>query len=89
MAHRRSVHSSGRRASRAPEPSATERLGVQIRRARLAAGLTQKALAERLQKSPGWVAAVEKGRRRIYINELPRIADALGIDLRELLTRAL
>jgi transcriptional regulator with XRE-family HTH domain len=89
MAHRRKARVLGRRAPRAHEPSATNRLAAQIRSARLAAGLTQRALAERLGKSLSWVAAAEKGRRRIFINDLPRIADALGMELRELLRRAL
>ena len=89
MAHRRNAHGGGGGASRAREPSATDRLAAQIRKSRLAAGLTQRALAERLGKSSSWVAAAEKGRRRIFINELPRIADALGMDLLELLKRAL
>lgn len=89
MAHRRNAQGGGRGASSAHEPSATNRFAAQIRSARLAAGLTQSALAERLGKSSSWVAAAEKGRRRIFINDLPGIADALGIDLRELLRRAL
>jgi transcriptional regulator with XRE-family HTH domain len=89
MAHRRNVRGGAGGARRGREPNATERLGAQIRNARLAAGLTQRALAMRLGKSPGWVAAAEKGRRRIFINEISRIADALGMDLRELLNRSL
>lgn len=89
MAHRRSVHSKGRGRTTGHDSNATQRLAAQIRSARLAAGLTQRTLAERLGKSSSWVAATEKGQRKIFINELSQIADALGVDLLELLKRAL
>src|SRR5262249_55779580 len=43
--------------------SATETFGAQLRRYRLAAGLSQEALAERAQLSPDAIAALERGRR--------------------------
>jgi transcriptional regulator with XRE-family HTH domain len=50
--------------------------------ARLAAGLTQRALAERLGKArmPSYIAKIETGERRIDLIEFVAIIRALGQD---------
>lgn len=88
MARPRGVHGRVRKASKDAGASARTRVAAEIREARRAAGLTQRELARRLNKSAAWVAAAENGRRLIFVHDLPRIAEALGIDVLELLRRA-
>lgn len=89
MARRRGVQSRVRRASKGVGPSAGNRVAAEIRRARQAAGLTQRELAARLNKSAAWIAVVEGARRHIDLEELDGIAAALGTDPLELLKRAM
>jgi transcriptional regulator with XRE-family HTH domain len=53
-------------------------LGGVLREARQAAGLTQRQLARRLHRLPSHVSAIESGARRLYIDEFPSYARALG-----------
>lgn len=46
---------------------------------RNAAGLTQRELAERLEKPPSWVGKIETKERRMDIVEFIAIARALGL----------
>jgi transcriptional regulator with XRE-family HTH domain len=87
MARPRNVHGGG--TSKGAGTSARQSVAAEIRKARLAAGLTQRELASRLKRSPAWIGAAEKGHRRIYLHDLPRIAQALGMDAIELVTRAM
>ncbi|HEX2833935.1 MAG TPA: helix-turn-helix transcriptional regulator [Thermoanaerobaculia bacterium] len=50
-------------------------------------GVTQTALAERLERLQTWVAKVEAGDRRIDAVELIAVLDALKVDLVEFFTR--
>ena len=58
-------------------------LGREIKGARLALGLTQAEVAERLGVSPSYISAVEAGRRNLTLGQLANIASAmrLGIDI--------
>ncbi len=57
-------------------------VGRLLRRFRVAAGLTQEALAERARVSPDTIAALEQGRRRApRLSTVTEIADALGLGL--------
>ena len=55
-------------------------LGRIIKEARLAAGLTREELAERIQKSPRYLASLENERRQPSYNTLCTIIVALNID---------
>ena len=48
--------------------------------ARKASGLTQKDLADRLQKTQGFVSSIETGLRRVDVIEFCAIAHAIGIE---------
>jgi len=61
-------------------------LGAVLREARQAAGLTQRQLATRLNRPPSHVGKIECGERRLYIDELPSYARALGKEPAALLT---
>jgi len=58
--------------------AANERLGTQLRRLRTRAGITQRALAERLDERQAFVSEYERGLRRLDVVELRLIAAALG-----------
>ena len=49
-------------------------------------GLTQRKLAERAGINPVYLSQLETGRRRGGLATLRRIADALGVDLDDLVT---
>jgi transcriptional regulator with XRE-family HTH domain len=65
------------------------RLAKQIRTVRYEAGLSQRAFAARLGKTQSWVSRVESGEQRVLVSDLAQICIALGIDIRDLVERAL
>lgn len=65
-------------------PRRTETMSP-ISAARLAAGLTQSQLAERIGVAPQHVGRWERGERKPKVDALIRIADALGCDVRDLM----
>lgn len=54
-------------------------LGRAIRAHRLAAGLSQEALAERAGLHWTYVSQVERGRRNVSVDALGRLGSALGV----------
>ena len=54
-----------------------------LRRARKAAGLTQKQVAESLKQTQSFVSKCERGERRIDIIELLAFCQAIGIPAEE------
>ena len=60
------------------------RVGQQIRAARLQAGLTQEALANRCGMERPNVVRIEQGQASATLDTLFLIADAIGVDLAEL-----
>lgn len=70
------------RGERRPNPVFSDEYGVVrqvLIRARQDAGLSQRALAARLDKTASHVAMIERGQRRVDLLEFCRIADSLGI----------
>jgi len=67
--------------SRAPS------LGANVRRARKAAGLSMKALAERVEVSQPFISQVENGRATPSLSTLNRLARALGVAPGDLMPR--
>jgi transcriptional regulator with XRE-family HTH domain len=61
------------------------RLGERIRRLRQAEGLSQEAFAERCDLHRTYVGAIERGERNFAIDNLEKIAAALGLSLSDLL----
>jgi transcriptional regulator with XRE-family HTH domain len=47
---------------------------------RKAAGMTQAQLADRLGKSQSFIARLESGQRRVYVVELVKLAEVLGVE---------
>jgi transcriptional regulator with XRE-family HTH domain len=56
-----------------------------LRRLRLAAGLTQEALSDATQLDPGEISRLERGNRNPRLLTLVRIARGLGVPVAELL----
>lgn len=61
------------------------RVGERIRRHRIAAGMTQKRLAELLYVTQPCVSGWERGKRDVTMEDLQRVAEAIGIPLLALL----
>jgi DNA-binding XRE family transcriptional regulator len=59
-------------------------LGQAVRALRGKAGITQKALADRMGTSEAYVSNIESGRRDARWSTLARLLNALGADLRGL-----
>jgi transcriptional regulator with XRE-family HTH domain len=73
------------KASRDPIDAA---LGQVVREARLAAGLSQEALAERAGLHRVYVSEVERGQRSPSVAVLRRLAEGLGVSGADLLALA-
>jgi transcriptional regulator with XRE-family HTH domain len=60
-------------------------VGRNLARIRTAKGLTQEALAERSGFSQQYLSGLERGRRNPTVVTLYELAQALGVDYRDLL----
>jgi transcriptional regulator with XRE-family HTH domain len=73
-----------------PTATTTEvRLHILLRRRREELFLRQAQIAEALHVSPECIGQWECGRRRMELCKLPRIAEALHLDAKELCAKAL
>ncbi len=63
-----------------------ERVGSRIRERRVAAGLTQAALAERAGLHRTFIGSVERGERNVALLSLRRIAASLRVPAADLLS---
>lgn len=60
-----------------------------LRRARKAAGFSQRQLSEKLREPPNWIQRIESLERRVDVAEFIAIAAAVGADAVELLRETL
>lgn len=60
-------------------------LGIKLKYKRLQKGLTQEALAEMIDVHEKYIGKIETGKQNITIKTLNRIANALEIDIYNLL----
>ena len=58
--------------------------GDRLRALRLEAGISQEELADRSGLHRTYVSSVERGQRNIALANIHSLADALGVDVREL-----
>ena len=54
-------------------------LGAQLRAIRLARGLTQEQLAEKLDVTPRYLAGIERGERNLTLDSVDVLAQQLGV----------
>jgi ribosome-binding protein aMBF1 (putative translation factor) len=64
-----------------------DRLISLLRDMRLEAGLTQTALAARVEKDQAYVSRYESGQRRLDVLEVREICQAIGVTLEEFVKR--
>lgn len=62
--------------------------GINTRLRRLAAGISQEALAEKMGVDRAFVSSMERGRSNVTLTTLWQVADALGAASAELLDEA-
>ncbi len=67
--------------------SRQKKLLTLLRQVRLEAGLSQKELAERLNRSQSFVSKFEQGELRLDILELYEFCKSVGISLQEFIRR--
>ena len=65
-----------------------QRVGAELRRARLEAGLTLEAIGSRMGRSKGQISGIETGRYAQSVDTLEAYANALGLRLVVLLEPA-
>lgn len=63
-------------------------VGKALQEARQSKNYSQQDVADRLKVSRSTVASWEQGRRSIYMDDLYRIADILGVDVNDLVKTA-
>lgn len=65
--------------------SARQRLAFQIRAIRQAAALSQETLGDLAGLHRTYIGSIERGERNVSIDNVERIAGALGVDILDLL----
>ena len=71
----------------APRPSLRRTFVANLRRERKARGISQEALAREAGLHRTYVGSVERGKRNVSIDNIERLARALGLDPVELMRR--
>jgi transcriptional regulator with XRE-family HTH domain len=71
----------------APRPSLRQTFVANLRRERQARGISQEALAREAGLHRTYVGSVERGTRNVSIDNIERLARALGLDPVELMRR--
>ena len=68
-----------------PTASPKRVFAANVKRLRLSAGLSQEALADRAGLHRTYISSVERGLRNVTLQSIFVLADALGVDPRDLL----
>ena len=64
----------------------TKKLGEQLRKIRVQKGMSQGDIAKKLGVHRSYISGIERGIRNPTVKNLERLADALGVDPRNLLS---
>lgn len=75
-------------ATKSPKLNAQLRFALNVRSLRLRQQITQERLAELAGLHVNYVGSVERGERNVSIQNIEKIADALGVDIRILFAAA-
>ena len=70
-----------------PQITTRGRFAVNLRKARIAAGLSQEELAAKAGLHRNYVCSVERNEKNISIDAMERLANALRVDVVALLAR--
>lgn len=70
-------------------PARQRAIVASLRKAREAAGLSQRQLSDKLREPPNWIQRIESLERRVDVAEFIGIAKVLGADAVELFREAL
>lgn len=62
--------------------------GLRVRNLRLEQGLSQEELAHLAELDRSYVGGIERGERNVGLDNIYRVADALGVEASELFTQA-
>ncbi len=62
--------------------------GNRLREVRLRMGVSQEALAAKADLHRTYVSSVERGERNVSIVNIARLADALGVQIRDLFPKS-
>lgn len=62
-----------------------KKFGEKVRELRKEKGLSQEQFAEKINRDPRTVIAIESGKRNPTLNTINKIAKALGVNIKELL----
>ncbi|MGC0190577.1 helix-turn-helix domain-containing protein [Klebsiella pneumoniae] len=65
--------------------SARQNFARNLRKIRQSQGISQEKLADLCDLHRTYVSSVERGERNIAVDNMERLATALGVDIRELL----
>lgn len=69
---------------RRPSANILQQFGDRVRAKRLSLGLSQEELAGEAALDRTYIGGIERGRRNVALLNVKRIADALGVPMREL-----
>jgi transcriptional regulator with XRE-family HTH domain len=69
------------------QSTARSRFAVNLRTARLSRGFSQEELGARAGLHRNYIGSVERNEKNISIDTIERLANALGVDVLDLLTR--
>jgi len=72
---------------RLSSPADQKKLQALLRQVRVAAGLTQEEVAQRVDRPQSFVSKYETGERRLDILELREVCRALGVTLPDFVAR--
>jgi transcriptional regulator with XRE-family HTH domain len=67
-----------------PQRNTTKILGETIRAERIKAGLSQEQLAEKADLARNYIGNIERAEYKVTVEVLVRIANALGVKVRDL-----